>query len=117
MLEVNPRFWGSVGLAVQSGVDFPYLLFRMATEGDIEPVLQYRTGVVVKWLLGDAVRIARLASRPRFPQTQRAVAPECSGYDDFFWDDPLVFPSEVWLSARKFVKTLGTSRTDADVAM
>lgn len=52
LLEVNPRFWGSVGLAVHSGVDFPYLLYRVATEGDVEPVLDYKLGVKVQWVLG-----------------------------------------------------------------
>ena len=55
LIEVNPRFWGSLALAIQSGVDFPYLLYRLATEGDVAPVLDYKTNVTVRWLLGDAV--------------------------------------------------------------
>jgi len=51
LMEINPRFWGSLPLAIASGVDFPYLLFRMVTEGDIKPVLNYRTGVKCRWLL------------------------------------------------------------------
>ena len=53
LMEINPRFWGSLPLAIHSGVDFPYLLYRMAIEGDIEPVLEYRVGVKCRWLLGD----------------------------------------------------------------
>ena len=30
LLEVNPRFWGSLALAVQAGVDFPVLYYRAA---------------------------------------------------------------------------------------
>ncbi len=34
LLEVNPRFWGSLALAVQAGVDFP-LLYYKATLGQL----------------------------------------------------------------------------------
>ena len=53
LLEINGRFWGSLQLAVDSGVDFPYLLYRMAVDGDVDPVLTYRVGVRLRWWLGD----------------------------------------------------------------
>ena len=53
LLEINGRFWGSLQLAVDSGVDFPYLLYRLALDGDIEPVFTYRVGVRLRWWLGD----------------------------------------------------------------
>jgi predicted ATP-grasp superfamily ATP-dependent carboligase len=39
LIEVNPRFWGGLGQSVESGVDYPYLLFRLAIDGHIDPVL------------------------------------------------------------------------------
>jgi hypothetical protein len=36
LLEINPRPYGPIQLAVSSGVDFPHLLYRMAVEGDVE---------------------------------------------------------------------------------
>ena len=53
LLEINGRFWGSLQLAVDSGVDFPYLLYRLAIDGDVEPVFGYRLGVRLRWWLGD----------------------------------------------------------------
>jgi len=50
LMEINPKFWGSLGLAIESGVDFPYLACRMELDGDIEPVCQYPTGVKYRWL-------------------------------------------------------------------
>ena len=49
-MEINPKFWGSLGLSIESGVDFPYLACRMALDGDIDPVCQYPTGVKYRWL-------------------------------------------------------------------
>jgi predicted ATP-grasp superfamily ATP-dependent carboligase len=51
LLEVNPRFWGSLNLAVESGVDFPFLLYRMAMENDIETKINYSEGVKCRWLI------------------------------------------------------------------
>lgn len=71
LLEVNPRFWGSLQLAVESGIDFPFLLFRLAMEGDIEPVMDYNAGVRCRWLIpGDLLHFIknpeRLRLKPNF---------------------------------------------------
>lgn len=53
LIEINPRFWGSINQAIMSGVDFPYLLYTMAVDGDVKPVLSYKVGVVTRFLLND----------------------------------------------------------------
>jgi predicted ATP-grasp superfamily ATP-dependent carboligase len=51
LLEINPRFWGSLALAIESGIDFPFLLWKLAAEGDVEPVFDYEKGVMIRWLI------------------------------------------------------------------
>jgi predicted ATP-grasp superfamily ATP-dependent carboligase len=101
LIEVNPRFWGSLALAVQSGVDFPYLLYRIALEGDVKPVLTYKTGVCVRWILGDCLAMldtVRHLGRARLPGKGTFWA---QGYDDLYWDDPVPFFVELALALRK----------------
>jgi predicted ATP-grasp superfamily ATP-dependent carboligase len=64
LMEVNGRFWGSLQLAVDAGVDFPTLLLRAAAGRNPTPVLQYRTGVRSRWWWGDVDHLlARLRQR------------------------------------------------------
>jgi predicted ATP-grasp superfamily ATP-dependent carboligase len=56
LLEINPRFWGSLELAIRSGVDFPVLYARAAAGKDPGPS-QPMLGVRCRWLIpGDILR-------------------------------------------------------------
>jgi predicted ATP-grasp superfamily ATP-dependent carboligase len=80
LMEVNGRFWGSLQLGVDAGVDFPALWVAILEGGHPEPVLQYREGVTVRWVWGDVKRIVHIAGgRPRgyagpFPTLREGVA-------------------------------------------
>ncbi len=53
LIEINGRFWGSLQLAVDAGIDFPYLLYRLALHGEVEPAFSYKEGIRLRWWLGD----------------------------------------------------------------
>jgi predicted ATP-grasp superfamily ATP-dependent carboligase len=53
IMEINGRFWGSLQLAIDSGVDFPRLLLQCSTERAPESLRSYRTGVRSRWWWGD----------------------------------------------------------------
>ena len=66
LLEVNPRFWGSLQLAIESGMDFPFLLYKMAIDGDIDSVKDYTLGVKCRWLIpGDFLNFIKNPNRFR----------------------------------------------------
>ena len=82
LMEINGRFWGSLQLAVDAGVDFPRLLVELALGRDPGPPPDYRPGVRSRWWWGDAdhllARLRRsreeLSLAPDAPSLGRAVA-------------------------------------------
>ena len=71
LMEINPRFWGSLSLAIDAGVNFPYLLFRMSRGERFQPVDSYQIGKKCRWLLpGDILHFIHNPRRatllPRF---------------------------------------------------
>ena len=53
LMEINTRFWGSLQLAIDAGVDFPFMLYQLACHEQPETVTDYKTGIKLRWLLGD----------------------------------------------------------------
>ena len=45
LIEVNPRFFGGLIQSVESGWDYPWLLFQLAVKGQIDPVTEVRKDV------------------------------------------------------------------------
>jgi predicted ATP-grasp superfamily ATP-dependent carboligase len=52
LMEVNGRFWGSLQLAADAGVDFPALLVATAQGGQAGPPPEYRIGLRSRWWWG-----------------------------------------------------------------
>ena len=52
-MEVNGRLWGSLQLAIDSGIDFPRLLVACALGQRVPPVTDYHVGVRLRWFWGE----------------------------------------------------------------
>ncbi len=90
LMEINPRFWGSLQLAIDSGVDFPFLILRMAKGETFEPILHYAVGKRFRWLLlGDILHFLNNPNRFHLrPSFFHFFDPNTS-YEIFSKDDPL----------------------------
>ena len=53
LMEINPRFTRSIKICVLAGVDFPYLLYKLAVKEPFESVLDYRIGTFLRYLPAD----------------------------------------------------------------
>ncbi|MCE9662747.1 ATP-grasp domain-containing protein [Halomonas sp. M5N1S17] len=108
-IEINPRLWGSIDLALSAGVNFPWLLYLAQTRGPAVARAHFRParqGIVERWLLGDMIRRldllrqGKLADGLRIHDGVRATA-----FDDFKLDDPMVLFGEAFYYLVKGVKS------------
>ena len=108
LIDLNPRFWGSLVQAIASGVDFPYLLYKIATEGDVDAVTTFKAGIVTRWIGGDlrtflpslsgAENKLRFISQFFMPKAKSTI------YDDLNWNDPLPFCVWFFDAVSKMIK-------------
>jgi predicted ATP-grasp superfamily ATP-dependent carboligase len=102
LMEINPRFWGSLSVAVKAGVDFPHLLYRITMDGDVNGIFNYRVGVKGRYFEQELLYLASLfktASNPGLKARRKLrllsdwlkfYEPGLF-YDLFDQDDPLPF--------------------------
>lgn len=115
LMEINGRFWGSLEVAVAAGVDFPYLLYRLAIDGDVQPVLNYKKGVKCRWFGGDVKHLFSILKGvsgghyTQYPSRLRALTDFLKFYekdmiyDSLCWDDPMPFFSPFYTQASELL--------------
>jgi len=59
LMEINPRFWGSLQLSILAGADFPYLLYKLMMNDNPSPKLDFKYGVQCRWLMGEPMDFFR----------------------------------------------------------
>lgn len=108
-IEINPRLWGSIHLAVASGIDFPAWLYLAATQGPQVVRAQARPqqeGIVARWYLGDCIAAVGALRRGETAVALKMLLPGgADTYDDWFWDDPCAFLGEAVYYLRGFLQS------------
>jgi protein-tyrosine-phosphatase len=97
LLEVNPRFWGSLPLAVAAGADFPALWWDLAVHSR-ESEAAYAAGIVKADLTGEfdlavdrfeeARGLERLSTAAAGLATAIGLLASCQAADSWAADDP-----------------------------
>jgi predicted ATP-grasp superfamily ATP-dependent carboligase len=117
LMEINGRFWGSLQLAIDAGVDFPALLIATLGKEEVAPVESYRLGVKTRWLMGDLDSLLMILFKDRkklkLPAGHRGRLPylleflklweKNSYYEVLKWHDlkPWVFEFTQWCRQKK----------------
>lgn len=95
LIDINPRFWGSLVQGIASGVDFPYLLYKIAIAGDVKPVNGFKKNIMTRWIGGDirgfSQYLKQSNNKAKFLKDFFFYNSDNVTYDDFDIKDPLPF--------------------------
>ena len=90
LMEINPRFWGSLSLAIASGVNFPYLVYRLSRGENFHPIEHYQIGKRCRWLLpGDILHYIHNPRRNKLSPSFFRFWDQNTVYDILSLKDPL----------------------------
>lgn len=84
LMEINPKFWGSLELAIVSGVDFPGMLVQRAEGRTVQVVTKYKQ-LKFQWLING--ELFHFFERPS--AVLKILSTLFRSKSDFRWTDPL----------------------------
>ena len=107
-IEINPRAWGSIPLAINCGVEFPYLAYLCATRG-VKEAKVYNSNAKIKkswkykWVLGTVFLSFTYLFKGQFKLALQILFEKADGYDDFYKDDKFVFLGQILRYAKNSI--------------
>jgi predicted ATP-grasp superfamily ATP-dependent carboligase len=95
LMEVNGRFWGSLQLGIDAGVNFPLMWVAILKGERVEPAHEYAEGVTLRWVWGDLKRFMRIVRGA--PQGYPGKYPTVmQGIKELFGPQPAGTRLEMW---------------------
>lgn len=113
LMEINGRFWGSLQLAIDAGVDFPRLLLECAAGRPASGPAPYQVGTRLRWWWGDVdqllLRVRKTREELHLPPGAAVGGAALRDFlrirftdhaETFRWSDPrpFLFESRRWLA-------------------
>ena len=102
LLEINPKFWGSLQLAMASGVDFPHLDVQVAEGEELAYSEEYQVGLKYHWPLDGEIQ--HVLERPKaiFSVLVDSIDPRVQS--NLTIKDPLPAMYTAYTELRRFVR-------------
>lgn len=97
IMEINPKFWGSLALSKRSGIDFPLLLYKVGMNQKFSSITSFKGNVKFQWFTLDLAHCISKKNLTLYIKTllNRSI------YNDIYIDD--IMPSIIL-----FIKSIKT---------
>ncbi|HTZ56277.1 MAG TPA: ATP-grasp domain-containing protein [Candidatus Acidoferrum sp.] len=98
LIEVNPKLWGSLDLAIQSGCNFPVWIVRSLADPDAPITNGYREGLTYQWIIPSGVQ-----SFVRYPELRMQLLQNVLSLrvrTDLRITDPMPAAAGIWSGVR-----------------
>jgi predicted ATP-grasp superfamily ATP-dependent carboligase len=117
LLEINPRYHGTIDHDIQSGVPTPYLHYLVGTQAELPSIPEYKIGFSSRWLIGDLIGVLdHLSKAKTFREKLSYLGKICKfnedSYMDIKRDDLKPFFVQSWFYLSKFIKTRSRNPVD-----
>lgn len=106
LMEINARFWGSLQLAIDSGINFPFELYKMTMGMEIADHIPYKIGQRCKWLLGNLDHFYLLLKTGKYKEIKNSLLANWqigASHSVLRKDDPAPF----WAELKQYFKGNG----------
>ena len=107
-IEVNVRFTGGIATPVTAGFDIPWVLYKLAVDGQYEEPVDVCVGTKTKWILGDVITLVGRLIKLKLNWTELRQVLRFRGFDafdDFRRDDKRAILGEMGYYLGKLVKS------------
>lgn len=113
ILELNPRIWGGLELALENGFDFPAASLDQLMGASTEARFTVRPPRASAWLLGEGIALVEELRRgaplkDTFAASHASIR-QAASFDDFKPDDPLPFVVEALDYGLGFLASRGSA--------
>jgi predicted ATP-grasp superfamily ATP-dependent carboligase len=102
LMEINPKLWGSLDLAIQSGCNFPAWIARSLMGDKMPSTDMYREGVTYQWVIPNGIKCFLRYRDFRVSFLRNLASP--SVRTDLRWLDPLPAAAGLFAMATHLVK-------------
>lgn len=116
LIEMNPRFWGALQMAVLNGYDFPLALLEQTLYGEVRSrcFIPADKPSCCLWIAGEAIACVEELRNRQWSSPIRSMlrvfSPRVLGsFDDFRWDDPIPLLTELFYYGAGFISSGGNS--------
>lgn len=106
-IETNARFTGGLATPIAAGFDIPWILYKLATEGEYNEPVNIKIGTKTKWILGDIITLVGRIISLKWSAKEMKQVFSFSGFDsfdDFFKDDKKAILGEMSYYFEKLIK-------------
>lgn len=118
LMEINPRFWGSLALSVFAGVDFPVRLYEFALGEPLEPDLTYEPGVRARCLFTDFQQVLNRDDRMRALREFLTPSDKPCRFDIVSSTDPLPTLGQALYTVEELLDRVGSVNvTDSETGL
>jgi len=106
LLEVNAKFWGTLALSIEAGINFPYLAVLMALGKPFNDQFDYKVGLIHRWRFPHEI-VAWAEERKKGASFASLIrSPRGKVKTDWQWYDPLPTAQQVLVTGYKMIHQL-----------